>query len=319
MENTTHKTAARAPFEKRANARTPTSEVLRSILTKNPGLKTFSVERILASIGDDRFEASLVMFSIPAIVPVPGPRDLVTMPMGVIACQLASGQPRIKLPRFILNKSVSRRSLAVAIHAILPVLEAAEKVVRPRWSWVSHALSRRAIGLFVFLLAIAIAYPLFGFSAFHAMSIIVISLGMAERDGLAVVLGVVTGILSLAMLVTTGMSPRVLRARLAALLRKTGRKLGLTVFASYLRKKGYTRLARIVSFEWAQLLLRWDPEHGAARAASEMPRELPEQTASAPGASLTLAPRASVVRAAPPQQRPADPTLAHGERRLVPC
>ena len=242
-----------------------TSEVLRGILTKNPGVKTFSVERILSSIGSERFGASLMMFSLPAIVPVPAPWGMVTLPTGAIACQLLSGQKQIKLPRFVLKKSVSRRALAVALHAILPTLEAAEKVVRPRWSWVNHPSARRAIGLFVFLLAIAIAYPLFGFNALHATSIFVMALGMAEQDGLAVLMGVAVGVLSFAVLAASGMSARALRAKAGNWLRKMGRKLGLAALARILHRRGYPRLARILAFQWSDLLLFWNPEQRGAQ------------------------------------------------------
>jgi hypothetical protein len=250
-----------------ANAGLPrTSQMLRSILTDNPGVKTFTIERILASIGTDHFEASLMLFSIPAILPIPGPRGIATVPTGAIACQLAAGQKQIQLPRFVLKKCVSRRALAVAIHAVLPALEAAEKVLRPRWSWVSHSSSRRAIGLFIMLLAIAIAYPLFGFSALHATSIFVMALGMAEQDGLAVLIGVAIGMLSLAVLAASGMSARALRAKALRWVRRVGQRLGLRVFASFLRRRGYHRLARLLTLEWSTLLLVWDAEKSAARA-----------------------------------------------------
>ena len=241
-----------------------TSEVLRGILTKNPGVKTFSVERILASIGKDRVEASLMMFSIPALVPISAPWGMANLPTGALACQLASGQKEVKIPRFVRRKSVSRRALAVALHAVLPILEASEKVVRPRWRWVNHPSARRAIGLFVFLLAIAIAYPLFGFNALHATSIFVMSLGMAEQDGLAVLIGVAVGVLSLAVLAASGMSARALREKAVSWLGKMGRKLGLLTLAAFLEKKGYPRLARLLAFQWSDLLLWWNPEKPTA-------------------------------------------------------
>jgi hypothetical protein len=253
------------PRESEDMSRTRISEILRGILTKNPGVKTFSVKRILASIGNDRFEASMLMFSIPAIVPVPSSSGLVAIPTGLIASQLVAGEKQITLPRFILRKCVSRKSLAVAIHAALPILEAAEKVMRPRWKWVNHAVSRRVLGLFVFLLAIAVAYPLFGFNAFHATSIFVISLGMAEQDGLAVMVGVAAGVLSLAILASSGVSVRALRTKVLKSLRKLGRKLGLNMFASYLNSKGYSQLGSLVTFEWSKLLWIWDPENPQQR------------------------------------------------------
>jgi hypothetical protein len=266
------------------------SESLRGILSKNPGVTKFSVERILASIGSGHVEASLMMFSLPALVRVPCPRGVVSIPTGAIGCQIASGGKPIQVPRFILKKSVSRRALAVAIHAILPVLEAAEKVVRPRWSWVSHPTFRRAIGMFVFLLAVALAFPLLGFSSLHATSIFVMALGMAEQDGLAVLAGVAVGMLSLAVLAVSGMTAKALRAKAGRWLRKIARKLGLQLFARLLRRWGYERIARLLTLEWSELLLLWNPEKKAAprrtslpapNAAGIDPKSLPEPPGSA--------------------------------------
>jgi hypothetical protein len=265
------------------------SEVLRGILSNNPEVTTFSVERILSSIGEDDFEASLMMFSIPAMVPVPRPKGLVTMPTGAIACQMIAGHKQIRLPRFIRRKAISRKALAVAIHAILPVLEAAEKVVRPRWRWVSHSIWRRVTGLFVLLLVVAIAFPLFGFNALHASSIFVISLGMAEKDGLAVMVGVVAGVLSIA-LVASGVSVRAIRSKVSKWLWKISRKLGLNAFAEFLDRRGHTWLAKVLSFQWSSLILKWDPE---ARAANRARTAARAAGAPAPGPQAQRGPKES--------------------------
>lgn len=264
--------------------RTRTSEILRGILAKNPGVKAFSVQRILAAIGSERLEASLMLFSLPAIVPVPAPRGITTLPTGAIAYQLIAGRQQVKLPPFLLAKRVSRRALAVAIHAVLPLLEAAEKVARPRWSWVNHASGRRAIGLFVFLLSIAIAFPLFGFNPLHATSIFVMALGMAEKDGLAVLIGVAVGLLSLTVLVGSGISARALRAKAGRWLRKIARKLGLHIFAQFLKRRGYGALAKLLTFEWSRVLLLWDPEKRANVPITRLPvsKQIVGQRAPAP-------------------------------------
>jgi hypothetical protein len=257
-------TSAHAPSEHAARvasqpARTRTSDVLRGILAKNPGVRTFSVELILASVPEDHVEAALTLFAIPAIVPVPAPRGMVALPAGAIGYHLVSGRRQIKLPKFLLNKSVSRRALEVAIHAMAPILEAAEKVVRPRWSWVSHPISRRAVGMLVFLLAVAIAYPLFGFKALHALSLIVMSLGLAERDGLAVLIGLVAGVVSLVIVATCGVSMGALRAKVRSTIAKIARRLRLSYMAKFLDRLGFTRIARILTAEWSDLLMMWDP------------------------------------------------------------
>jgi hypothetical protein len=258
-------------------------------------VETFSVERILDSIAKEGFhagldsgmgagmDASLMLFSLPAMVPVPRPRGMVALPAGAIACQMIAGRKQIQLPRFIRKKSITRKALAVAIHAILPVLEAAEKVVRPRWTWVSHPIWRRLVGLFVLLMVIAIAFPLFGFNCLHATSIFVISLGMAEKDGLAVLIGVVAGAVALAI-VASGVSSRAVRTKVVKWLWKLSRRLGLAVLASYVDRLGHTWLARILNFRWSNLLLEWDPEKRAAANTATKTATKPAATAPGPAA-----------------------------------
>jgi hypothetical protein len=239
-----------------------TSDLLRGILTKNPSVKTFTVQRILSSIGFDSVEASLMVLSLPAIVPVPvtGGRTRTALEIGVIGGQMAAGRGRVKLPAFLLKKSISRRALAVAIHAVLPVLERAQKKLRPRWSWVDHANVRRAIGLFILLLALALAQPFFGIQALHAVSIFVMSLGMAEKDGLAVLAGVAVGLLSLALVAASGISAKAARSKVAAWLRKAVRRIGASGVSALLEKHGYDRLAKVSALQWSDFLLLWNPD-----------------------------------------------------------
>lgn len=248
-----------------ANSLAPrrTSEVLRDVLRRNPGVERFSVQQIIAALGADEVEASLVLFSVPAVVPVSVPKSVVCVAPAVIGGRLACGQRRLRLPRAVLRKQISRRALAIAIHATAPVLEAVERIVRPRWHWVSHPISRRAIGFLIFLLGSAIAYPLSGSNALHGLAIFVMSLGLAERDGLTIMIGVVAGVLSLAVVAATGFTPRALRKRLMMTLRKLARKMGLHALARFLDRLGFRVIARLLRFELSQILMQWDPERAA--------------------------------------------------------
>src|SRR5271154_3384490 len=113
---------------------------------------------------------------------------------------MALGHQQIKLPKFILKKRVPRRALAAAIHAILPFLEKAEKVAKPRWKWATTPLARRLLGLFIFILALSIAFPMPGFNMPQAISTFIIALGLTEEDGMLIAAGVLGGLVSLAIL-----------------------------------------------------------------------------------------------------------------------
>ena len=177
-----------------------TSQILREILTKNPTVKNFTVKQIVESIGDTAFGTSLMFFSIPGMLPIPGISTLVVIPTGTIASQMIAGKKQIRLPKFILKRTLPRRSLAVAIHTILPILEKAEKVAKPRWQWASHPAAQRILGLFIFILALAIAFPIPGFNVPQAISIFIIALGLVEKDGLTILIGVIAGLASLVLL-----------------------------------------------------------------------------------------------------------------------
>jgi hypothetical protein len=196
------KTARSATAKKVTRRRTRTSQVLRDILAKNPDVSEFTVEQIVNSIGQTSFGTSLMFFAIPEVVPIPVPglAAIVVVPTAVISAQMAMGHQQIKLPKFMLNKKVPRRALAAAVQAILPFLEKAEKVAKPRWKWATTPLARRLLGLFIFILALSIAFPMPGFNMPQAISTFIIALGLAEDDGMLIAAGVVGGLASLALL-----------------------------------------------------------------------------------------------------------------------
>jgi hypothetical protein len=198
---TTRSDTRTAP-QKVTRRRTRTSQILRDILAKNPDVTEFTVEQIVNSIGQTSFGTSLMFFAIPEVVPIPVPglAAIVVVPTAVISAQMLMGHEQIKLPKFILKKRVPRRALAAAIHAILPFLEKAEKVAKPRWKWASTPLARRLLGLFIFILALSIAFPMPGFNMPQAISTFIIALGLAEDDGMLIAAGILGGLASLALL-----------------------------------------------------------------------------------------------------------------------
>ena len=256
-----------------------TSDLLRNVLIANPSATSFTVAQILEAIGGERAEASLVFFSLPSMYPAPDLPPLAGVSAGLVACQMTAGVKTVRLPKAILNRAVPRRSLAVAIHAIAPVIEAAEKIARPRLRWASCPLARRVLGLLVFVLAIAIAFPAIGFDPLHAAAISTISIGLAEQDGLAILLGVVAGLISLALIVSSGLTAKLLKSRVARWLKKLVRRAGARALAVVCERRGWTWLAAFLRFEWADLLTMWDPERRAAeKAARAAARNAPVST-----------------------------------------
>jgi len=178
-----------------------TSEILRQILADNPQ-ETILVDQIVKALGATSFGTSLMVFSIPEVIPIPVPglSVVVAIPTGLISAQMMLGSGEIRLPKAMLERGIPRKAFATAVKAILPFLEKAEKGVRPRWHWASTKTAKRFLGLFIFLLAGIIALPIPMTNMPPAIAIFIIALGLVEKDGVLITLGILLGLASIALI-----------------------------------------------------------------------------------------------------------------------
>ncbi len=199
------KTVPKSPVLK-APQSTPqrTSDILRRILDNNPG-KLISVQKIVDELGPTSFGASLMVFSLPELLPVhfPGFGAVVAIPNGILASQMIRGKKQIQLPRYLLRRSISRKFFAGAVHAILPSLQRIEKAVKPSGNWVTHPWTKRFLGGFILSLAGVIALPIPWTCTIAAIATILIGLGMVEKNGTLVILGILIGLASIALVGVT--------------------------------------------------------------------------------------------------------------------
>jgi hypothetical protein len=138
-----------------------------------------------------------------------------------------------------------------------------------------------------------------------------ISLGLIEQDGLAIMLGVAVGLISLALITGTGVSVLRLGAGGVAgkLLKKIGfkwfAKLGLKWAAKLVRKLGFHSTAPMIA-DWSELLLLWDPETLAQR-----PKGASRRNSAANSGRKTRAVRPGRKLARPSTRRPHLPASEH--------
>jgi len=187
---------------KTAAAHAPrTSVILRGLLDNNKD-KSFTVQKILGTLGTSSFGTSLMAFSIPEVlpIPIPGVSAIVVIPTAIISAQMTMGKKEIVLPKWLLKRSVPRKPLAAAIRSILPILERLEKAVKPRWKWMTSRAAKRFLGAFILFLAGLMALPVPGTNMPLAIAVFVIALGLVERDGAMITAGILIGLASIALL-----------------------------------------------------------------------------------------------------------------------
>ena len=142
-----------------------------------------------------------MVFSLPELLPVhvPGFSAIVAIPNGIISSQMIRGKNQIQLPKYFLKRALSRKLFAAAVHAILPSLERIEKNVKPRGRWVNHPWTKRFLGVFILILAGVIALPIPWTCMVAAIATILIGLGMVEKNGALISLGILLGLASIAL------------------------------------------------------------------------------------------------------------------------
>ncbi|HEY1432568.1 MAG TPA: exopolysaccharide biosynthesis protein [Stellaceae bacterium] len=94
-----------------------------------------------------------------------------------------------------------RSSFLAIVDRILPTLRRLERIVRPRAGWLAGPWARIPVGIICLVLAIIIALPVPLGHVVPGTAISVLALGLIERDGIAIALGIITAIFGLLIVV----------------------------------------------------------------------------------------------------------------------
>lgn len=160
-----------------------------------------SVGDLTRLLGDRSLEATLLVLALPMFVPVPAPGISVAfgLPMMVLSAQLALGRRQMWLPSKLSKWSMSCVTYKRALDGSLPVLRHMERIVRPRCGWLAGPWTRVPVGLICMLLAVIIALPVPLGHFVPGLAISLLALGLLERDGIVIGVGLVIALVGLAL------------------------------------------------------------------------------------------------------------------------
>jgi hypothetical protein len=237
-----------------AHERAKLSCRLRRVLTEHPRARAFTVRNIIQALGDESVGPSVALFSATGVFELPDRAALSGGVVSSLGLGLALGRRTVSLPRALLRRKIPRNALALLIHGITGLLDAADGKVQHRWSWVFHPAMTVTLGLILFLLGLASMTPIVGGGVQHAASAFVIAVGLAERDGLAVVIGAVAGIAAIAVAVLSVASTSKLWRKVKAWLVYCAQSLRLHALTKLL-DRCCDGLGELVRLKWGGLLL----------------------------------------------------------------
>lgn len=173
--------------------RTPLSAML-DALARDEAKERIAIGDLLAALGDRALAALLFVFAFPNVLPTPpGTSSILGAPLIFLAAQLAFGR-RPWLPALIARRSMARADFATLIRRVGPWLARAERLLRPRVSRLTLPPMEYLVGVVCLALALVLVLPIPLGNILPALAISLLALGILERDGLWVLLGLATAV-----------------------------------------------------------------------------------------------------------------------------
>lgn len=168
------------------------SQALRALLD-GLGETPITCGELAMRLGARSHEMLLIFFAFPLCMPVPIPAlsTIFGLAATFVAYYFAMGKPPW-LPARIANRPIRTDSLRRACGLLMRLLGFTEHVIHPRWLVISESPRRvRLHGVMLFLLAFLVALPLPVplANTFGATPMLLLALGLLERDGVCIALG----------------------------------------------------------------------------------------------------------------------------------
>lgn len=206
-------TALTAPV----NPRSRLSEDLARLIEEG-GAGNVSFHQILQTLHGRGMMLLVVLLALPFVIPVPlmGLSTPVGLAVMFFGGRIALGR-RPLLPRWFLNRTVSREALKKAVSKALPMVTRMERLLRPRMHFFERWPSFRLVnglGLLLCGFALMLPLPVPFTNTVPAIAIVLLAAGMMETDGAFILAGytmaTATAVFFLFLIWTGGLSLKLL-------------------------------------------------------------------------------------------------------------
>ncbi|KAF8818490.1 exopolysaccharide biosynthesis protein [Rickettsia endosymbiont of Cardiosporidium cionae] len=175
------------------------SASLSELTAKDPNATTFVYE-LIESLSDNSILLPLILFSLPIGIPLPYPPGFTTVvgiPLLFLSYQMIIGSKTIKLPGILSKYKIKNSTLITICNKIIPIIKFIERYIKPRMRYPNSPYCQKISGILCFIASLSIAIPLPFTNAIPALGVAVISIGLINRDGIAIIIGILITIIGI--------------------------------------------------------------------------------------------------------------------------
>lgn len=167
--------------------------------------ESVSLNWILERLHERAFGLFLLILALPCCIPfLYGIPQIVSLPLMFVSAQIMIGRRVPWLPGKLGARTVSAEGLRGLSERAGPWLRRIEAISRPRLGFLTRPPSDRLVGAALVLFSASILVPLPGTNTVPGFAVVVVAMGLLQRDGLLVILGSVLGTAWIGTLVFAG-------------------------------------------------------------------------------------------------------------------
>jgi hypothetical protein len=166
---------------------------------------TSTLGQLIDALDERAFGLLLLLLAIPCCIPfLYGVPQVVALPMLALTAQLALGREAPWLPATLRRREFEIAPMRKAVDRASRYLGWAERLSARRLTALTHGRPVQVVGALMLIPTASILVPLPSTNTAPGIGVAIAAVGLLERDGLLVILGLVFGLLWVGMLVFFG-------------------------------------------------------------------------------------------------------------------
>lgn len=174
-------------------------------LARDAGGAAVTLDWVLAQLHERAFGLFLLVLALPCCIPfLYGVPQIVALPLMFISLQILLGRSVPWLPARLGARQVEAASLARLSDRAGPWLRRIEAVSRPRLAALTRRPLDQIVGVALVIFSASILVPLPGTNTVPGIAVVIVAMGLLQRDGLLVILGSLLGMAWIGTLLVAG-------------------------------------------------------------------------------------------------------------------
>jgi len=168
-------------------------ETLEALAARAPE-EGLSLGQIRQGLGQSAFGALLIVLAMPVSIPfLYGVPQIVSIPMLALAGQMVLGRAEPWVPEKMARRMMSKSALVQVSGGARKWFGWAERLARPRLTFLASKPAERLIGLLLCIFCASILVPLPLTNTVPGIAIAIVGFGLLAKDGLLIIPGLILG------------------------------------------------------------------------------------------------------------------------------